>query len=60
MMPNSKTDLSGRPSRKREIGQTVIEYEVVITVITVSVMALFVILSGGVVRAIDRAVGLIP
>ena len=60
MMPSSKIDLSGRPSRKREIGQTVVEYEVVITVITVSVMALFVILSGGVVRAIDRAAGLIP
>jgi Flp pilus assembly pilin Flp len=60
MTPSSKTDLSGRPSRKREAGQTVAEYAVVLTVITVSVAALFVILSGGVVRAIDRVVGLIP
>jgi Flp pilus assembly pilin Flp len=60
-MPSSLiTELTGCPSRKREAGQTVAEYAVVLTVITVTVAMVFVILSGGVAGAINRVVGLIP
>jgi Flp pilus assembly pilin Flp len=60
MSPFSKISSSGRPSRKREAGQTVAEYAVVLTVITIGVATMFVILSGGVATAIERVVGLIP
>lgn len=56
----SKTRLFGRSSRKREAGQTVAEYAVVLSVITISVAMVFVILSGGVSVAIQRVVDLIP
>jgi Flp pilus assembly pilin Flp len=58
MTPSSKIRSSGRSSRKRETGQTVAEYAIVLTVITISVAALLVILSGGVSVAIERVVEL--
>ena len=60
MSPFSKICLFGRSSRKREAGQTVAEYAVVLSVITISVAVVFVILSGGVAIAIERVVELIP
>jgi Flp pilus assembly pilin Flp len=60
MTPLSTARLFGRSSRKREAGQTVAEYAVVLSVITISVAMVFVILSGGVSVAIERVVGLIP
>ncbi|MGD0272652.1 MAG: Flp family type IVb pilin [Gaiellaceae bacterium] len=56
----SKIRSSGRSSRKREAGQTVAEYAVVLSVITISVAVVFVILSGGVSMAIERVADLIP
>jgi Flp pilus assembly pilin Flp len=56
----SKIRSFGRSSRKREAGQTVAEYAVVLSVITISVAMVFVILSGGVSVAIERVVDLIP
>jgi len=60
MTPFSKIRSFGRSSRKREAGQTVAEYAVVLSVITISVAMVFVILSGGVSVAIERVVDLIP
>jgi Flp pilus assembly pilin Flp len=60
MTPSSKICSSGRSSRKREAGQTVAEYAVVLSVITISVAVVFVILSGGTSVAIERVVDLIP
>jgi len=57
MKPISKTCSSGRSSRKREAGRMAPEKAVVFLVITASVTATFVILSGGVSRAVDSAVG---
>ena len=60
MSPFSKIRSFGRSSRKREAGQTVAEYAVVLSVITISVAMVFVVLSGGVSMAIQRVVDLIP
>jgi Flp pilus assembly pilin Flp len=60
MTPISKICSSGRPSRKREAGQTIAEYAVVLTVITIAVAMVFVILSGGISVAIERVADLIP
>jgi len=60
MTPRSDIGLDGRSSRKRETGQTIAEYAVVLTVITISVVVVFAIFSGGVAGAINRVVGLIP
>ena len=56
MNPISKTYSSSRSSRKREAGQTVGEYAVVLSVITISVAVVFVVLSGGVAVAVERLV----
>ena len=47
-------------SRKREEGQTMAEYGVVLAVITVGAVAVFTLLSGGITGAVNRAIGLIP
>ncbi|MGD0167365.1 MAG: hypothetical protein ABSC51_08755 [Gaiellaceae bacterium] len=60
MTPFSKICSFSRSSRKREAGQTVAEYAVVLSVITISVAVVFVILSGGVSVAVERVVELIP
>lgn len=60
MKPYSRNRLFNRPSRKREAGQTATEYAIVLSSITIGVMAAFVILSGGVLNAIERVVGLYP
>jgi Flp pilus assembly pilin Flp len=60
MTPFSKIRSFGRSSRKREAGQTVAEYAVVVSAITISVAVVLVILSGGVSRAIERVVELVP
>jgi hypothetical protein len=59
MTPFSKIRSSGCSSRKREAGQTVAEYAVVLSMSTTSVAVMFVILSGGVAVAIERVVDLV-
>ena len=49
-----------RASCKREQGQTMAEYGVVMAVITVASVSVFTALSGGVQGAIDRVIGLFP
>ena len=48
MKPISKTCSSGRSSRKREAGRMASEKAIVVLVMTISVTAACVILSGGV------------
>ena len=47
-------------SCKRDDGQTMAEYGVVMAVITVASVAVFTALSGGVQGALDRVIGLFP
>jgi Flp pilus assembly pilin Flp len=47
-------------SCKREDGQTMAEYGVVMAVITVASVSVFTALSGGVEGALDRVIGLFP
>jgi Flp pilus assembly pilin Flp len=49
-----------RASCKREHGQTMAEYGVVLAVITVASVAVFTALSGGVQGSINRVIGLFP
>jgi Flp pilus assembly pilin Flp len=49
-----------RASCKREQGQTMAEYGVVLAVITAASVSVFTILSGGVEGAINRAIGIFP
>jgi Flp pilus assembly pilin Flp len=49
-----------RASCKREHGQTMAEYGVVLAVITVASVAVFTALSGGVEGAINRVIGIFP
>jgi Flp pilus assembly pilin Flp len=50
-----------RPSCKREQGQTMAEYAVVLAVITVATVSAFsIVLSGGVEGAINRVIGIFP
>jgi Flp pilus assembly pilin Flp len=49
-----------RASCKREHGQTMAEYGVVMAVITVASVAVFTALSGGVQGSINRVIGLFP
>jgi|NGEPerStandDraft_6_1074524.scaffolds.fasta_scaffold28765_3 hypothetical protein len=55
MKPISKTRSFGRSSRKREAGRTAPEKAIVLLVKTISLTAMFVILSGDVPRAIEKA-----
>ena len=45
---------------KREQGQTMAEYGVVLAVITVASVSIFTALSGGVEGALDRVIALFP
>ena len=45
---------------RRENGQTMAEYGVVLAVITVGAVGVFTALSGGIGKAVDRAFGLLP
>ena len=47
-------------SCKREKGQTMAEYGVVLAVITAASVAVFTVFSGGVQGAINRVIGLFP
>jgi Flp pilus assembly pilin Flp len=49
-----------RTSWKREEGQTMAEYGVVLAVITIGAVAVFTALSGGISGALNRVVGLLP
>ena len=49
-----------RASCKREDGQTMAEYGVVMAVITVASVAVFTALSGGVQGAVNRVIGFFP
>ena len=45
---------------KREEGQTMAEYGVVLSVITLAVVTVFTLLSGGITGAINKVIGLLP
>jgi Flp pilus assembly pilin Flp len=47
-------------SCKREHGQTMAEYGVVMAVITVATVSMFTVFSGGVEGAINRVIGFFP
>ena len=49
-----------RASCKRDQGQTMAEYGVVMAVITVASVSVFTALSGGVQGALDRVIGFFP
>jgi Flp pilus assembly pilin Flp len=49
-----------RASCKREDGQTMAEYGVVLAVITAATVSIFTALSGGVEGAINRVIGIYP
>jgi Flp pilus assembly pilin Flp len=49
-----------RENAKREEGQTMAEYGVVLAVITVGAVAVFTALSGGITGALNRVIGLLP
>ena len=49
-----------RASCKREQGQTMAEYGVVLAVITAASVSVFTALSGGVEGALDRVIGIFP
>ena len=45
---------------KKEEGQTMAEYGVVLAVLTIGAVAVFTALSGGISGALNRVVGLLP
>ena len=49
-----------RAIRRREEGQTMAEYGVTLAVICVATVGVFAALSGGIIKTINRAVGLLP
>jgi Flp pilus assembly pilin Flp len=49
-----------RASCRHEKGQTMVEYAVVLAVITAGAVAIFTSLSGGIEQAVNRAVVLLP
>jgi Flp pilus assembly pilin Flp len=52
--------IRSRAGCKRDDGQTMAEYGVVMAVITVASVSVFTALSGGVQGAIDRVIGFFP
>ena len=48
------------PLLRKEEGQTMAEYGVVLAVITIGAVAAFTALSGGITGAINRVIGLLP
>jgi len=49
-----------RAIRRREEGQTMVEYGVTISVICVATVAVFTALGGGIANVVDKVVGLLP
>ena len=49
-----------RASWRREEGQTMAEYGVVLAVITIGAVAVFTALAGGISGAINRVIGYLP
>jgi Flp pilus assembly pilin Flp len=49
-----------RANYRREEGQTMAEYGVVLAVITIGAVAVFTALSGGISGAINRVIGFLP
>ena len=49
-----------RANWKKEEGQTMAEYGVVLAVITIGAVAVFTALSGGISKAINRVIGFLP
>jgi Flp pilus assembly pilin Flp len=49
-----------RASCKRDEGQTMAEYSVVLAVITAASVSIFTVFSGGVEGSINRVIGLFP
>jgi Flp pilus assembly pilin Flp len=49
-----------RANYRREDGQTMAEYGVVLAVITIGAVAVFTALSGGISGAINRVIGFLP
>jgi Flp pilus assembly pilin Flp len=49
-----------RTHLKREEGQTMAEYGVVLAVITIGAVAVFTALSGGISGALNNVIGLLP
>jgi Flp pilus assembly pilin Flp len=49
-----------RTGMKREEGQTMAEYGVVLAVITIGAVAVFTALAGGITGAINRVIGFLP
>jgi Flp pilus assembly pilin Flp len=49
-----------RTNWKREEGQTMAEYGVVLAVITIGAVAVFTALSGGIRGALSQVIGLLP
>jgi Flp pilus assembly pilin Flp len=45
---------------KRQEGQTMAEYGVVLGVITVACVAVFTLLSGGITGALNKVIGILP
>ena len=46
--------------RRREDGQTMAEYGVVLAVICVATVGVFTVLSGGVTQSINKVIGILP
>ncbi len=46
--------------RRREEGQTMAEYAVVLAVITIAAVGVFTALSGGITNSINKVIGLLP
>jgi Flp pilus assembly pilin Flp len=49
-----------RTHYRREEGQTMAEYGVVLAVITIGAVAVFTALSGGITGALNRVIGVLP
>lgn len=56
------TEIAGffRAIRRRETGQTMVEYGVTLTVICVATVAVFTALGGGIANSVEKVVGLLP
>jgi Flp pilus assembly pilin Flp len=59
-MSLSKTRTQIQTAARREDGQTMAEYGVTLTVITVATVAVFTALSGGITGAINSVIDLLP
>jgi len=49
-----------RTIRRCEVGQTMVEYGVTLTVICVATVAVFTALGGGIANSVEKVVGLLP